>query len=159
MTSITINGPSRMLRFFTKAVWVALITDGMTCYNLSASSFEMILYRHPIRLIGLYSSNVLGSFTFGTKIMNEELQPFSITPVFSNCLIARKTSVPIVSQCFLTNAKVKPSGLGALSDPHIQIDAFISSNVIVDSRLEHSSKVIFFTLKLGSVAYWFFIYL
>lgn len=59
--SLTINGPSRLFLPSTNAYWTSPILLSMTFFNRLARVFAIILYRHPIRLIGLKSPSVIGS--------------------------------------------------------------------------------------------------
>ena len=59
-----------------KADCTGLTHSLITELSLVAKSLPIILYWHPIRLMGRNSETDLALATFGIKAMNEELQPF-----------------------------------------------------------------------------------
>lgn len=99
----------------------------MTFFSLSAKNFAMILYRDPIKLIGLKSPKWIASLHLVAREINEELHPLVSLHPTSKYLTNPKISYFNKSQYSLKYLKVKPSDLGALSPPHDQTAFFNSS--------------------------------
>ncbi|GJU28609.1 retrotransposon protein, putative, ty1-copia subclass [Tanacetum coccineum] len=121
------RGPSRIFLPLIKADCTGLTQSPITVLSLFARSLPIILYWHPIRLMGRKSETALAFETFGIKVMKEELQLLGKKLVRKNSCTNRTTSFSIKSQKKVKNLKVNPSGPGARSPPQSQTACLISS--------------------------------
>jgi hypothetical protein len=80
ITSLRISGPSRAFRPAKNVDCSFEISFGSTLFNLFASSLDIILLMHPIRLIGRKSDNTEGCGVFGIRAINDDMHPRVMNP-------------------------------------------------------------------------------
>lgn len=106
--------------------YTSLILVPMTFFNQLLRVLAIILYMQSNILIGIKSPSVIKSLIFGTKVVKDEIHPHPNLQCLSRYFTNYIMSSCIISQCFIMNRNMNPSGPGAFSFPHAHMAHLIS---------------------------------